>query len=87
MAETRKLKVYSASGQNYNSVPSIVLKGEWLRKYGFNEGSLIQVKCEDLGLVISPRQPDPTPKFVEDIISSLTPKQQRILERYLQKMH
>ena len=86
MAETRKLKVYHATGRNYDSVPSIVFKAKWLEKYGFMQGTPIQVECAEGKLIITPRQPDPDPDFVGDIISSLSPKQRRILEKSLQEM-
>jgi len=40
---TRKLKVYGQSGYNYKDTPTIILKGEWLRKCGFEIGDTINV--------------------------------------------
>ena len=33
MAKKRSIKVISQSGHNYKATPTIVLKGQWLRKY------------------------------------------------------
>lgn len=49
---TRKLKVYEGSGYKYKSTPTIILKGEWLRKYGFDIGEDIEVRCEHPGELI-----------------------------------
>ena len=62
MADTRKLKVYEAWGRNYRPVPEIILKGDWLKQYGFTEDTPIHVHCEDGKLTITPRDPDPVPK-------------------------
>ena len=43
MAERRKLKVYDTSGKNYVPTPTIILKGQWLKQYGFDKHTLIQV--------------------------------------------
>ena len=42
----RKLKVYQQSrGNNYN-VPTIVLKGVWLKEFGFNIQNEVVVICD-----------------------------------------
>lgn len=43
----RKMKVYCSSGYNYKNIPSIILKGDWLKEAGFDIGGLIQVECEN----------------------------------------
>lgn len=86
MADTRKLKVYEMSGKNYHQVPTIMLKGNWLREYGFEEHTLIQVNCENGKLTITQRDPDPeppVPAYVEDVLTSLSEKQLRVLEKSL----
>ena len=50
---TRRMKVYEQSGYKYKNTPTIMLKGFWLREFGFNEGTLIQVFCEDGKLIIT----------------------------------
>lgn len=46
------MKVYEQSGQNYKSVPTIILKGDWLKDWGFAVGIPIIVQCEDGKLTI-----------------------------------
>ena len=52
--KNRRLKVYGQSnGYNYQSVPTIVLKGKWLEAAGFKVGSDILVEYENGRLTIS----------------------------------
>ena len=51
--EYRKMKVYEQSGYRYKSTPTIMLKGQWLRDLGFDEGTPITVKCEGGKLTIT----------------------------------
>jgi hypothetical protein len=44
--QIRKLKVYSQGQGNKWSIPTIILKGEWLEKLGFECGDEIEVICE-----------------------------------------
>lgn len=57
MSDIRKLKVYYQSAGD-SSVPTILLKGKWLEKYGFTTGTYIAVECENEKLTIVPREPD-----------------------------
>ena len=51
--QSRRLKVYGQSnGYNYKEVPTIILKGQWLEKYGFSAETPITVACEDGQLLI-----------------------------------
>ncbi len=51
--QSRRLKVYGQSnGYNYKEVPTIILKGQWLKKYGFSAETPITVACEDGQLLI-----------------------------------
>lgn len=51
--KNRKLKVYGQSnGYNYQDVPTIVLKGKWLRAVGFTIGADLMVECENGKLTI-----------------------------------
>ncbi|MDD3416105.1 MAG: SymE family type I addiction module toxin [Lachnospiraceae bacterium] len=54
--EIRNMKVYDQSGYRYKSTPTIMLKGQWLKKLGFDSGTFITVKCEDGKLIITPRE-------------------------------
>lgn len=48
----RKLKVYQQSrGNNYN-VPTIVLKGVWLKEFGFNIQNEVVVICDQNRITI-----------------------------------
>lgn len=44
---TRKLKVYAQSGYHYKDTPTIILKGEWLRRCGFEIGDTIKVNIDN----------------------------------------
>ena len=50
----RKLKVYaqSMSGGNYTQVPTIILKGQWLKTAGFEAGDYVEVECPACGEII-----------------------------------
>ena len=50
--KNRSLKVVGQSGYNYQTTPTIVLKGRWLQEAGFDIGRCVQVKCEEGKLVI-----------------------------------
>ena len=42
----RKLKVYGAVGKWYKDPPTIMLKGQWLERLGFECGDRIEVECQ-----------------------------------------
>ena len=46
------MKVYEQNGYHYKYTPTIMLKGLWLKEFGFSEGTQIQVQCEDGKLII-----------------------------------
>ncbi len=48
----RELKVTNQSGYHYKSTPTIMLKGQWLKEWGFEIGDKVDVKCEDGKLII-----------------------------------
>ena len=50
--ETRHLKVYETSGYKYKPTPMIMLKGEWLRSWGFDAGAVVDVVCEGDGRLV-----------------------------------
>ena len=43
----RELKVYETSGYHYKATPTIMLKGSWLKEWGFDVGDKIMVECSD----------------------------------------
>lgn len=45
---SRHLKVYETSGNN-KPTPTIVLKGEWLKNWGFDTGDKLNIVCESNG--------------------------------------
>ena len=51
--EYRNMKVYEQSGYHYQATPTIMLKGQWLRELGFEEGTPIKVHCQDGVLTIT----------------------------------
>ena len=45
MLMKRIIKIYNQSiGANYTQVPTILLKGQWLRKAGFESGEYVEVQ-------------------------------------------
>ena len=84
MSDIRKLKVYYQSAGD-SSVPTILLKGKWLEKYGFTNGTYIAVECENEKLTIVPREPDKKPSL-EERIENLSKAQQKKLSKVLDEM-
>ena len=62
--EYRNMKVYEQSGYQYKATPAIMLKGQWLRELGFDEGTPITVRFEDGRLTIT-RADDPDADYPE----------------------
>lgn len=52
----RNMKIYEQSAYHYKSTPTIMLKGLWLKEFGFSEGTQIQVQCEDDKLISTKAQ-------------------------------
>ena len=86
MSEKRKLKVYETSGKNYIPTPTIILKGKWLGKYGFDMNTLISVNCENGKIIIEPRDPDPiaVDEAIDGFLKTLSKKKLKSLKRTLQ---
>ena len=84
--EKRKIKVYESSDKNYIPTPTIILKGKWLGKYGFDMNMLISVNCEERRITIEPRDPDPivVDEAIDGFLKSLSKKELRSLKRTLQ---
>ena len=61
MKKERDLKVYNMSGYNYKGTPTIMLKGDWLKEFGFDAGRKFKVICENEKLVIQAKEKDPEP--------------------------
>jgi len=50
--KTRKLKVYNQSRGNYSNIPTIILKGHWLKEFGFEIGKNVQINCSKNSIII-----------------------------------
>lgn len=46
---TRRLRVHEGSGYKHKPTPTIILKGDWLRKCGFDFDDEIEVMCDNIG--------------------------------------
>lgn len=46
--------MHGTSGYRYKATPTIMLKGEWLKDFGFDIGGYVSVSCENGKLVITP---------------------------------
>ena len=61
------------SGSSYTQVPTIILKGQWLKAAGFEAGQYVEIVCEEDNIVLSrttaPEQT--TKKSLEDKIKDL----------------
>lgn len=42
----RQLKVHRTSGYQYQDTPTIIMKGNWLKEFGFDSDTAINVECE-----------------------------------------
>ena len=56
MNKSRKLKVYSQSGYQYQERPTIILKGRWLEEADFPSNSHITVETIEEGVLKIVRQ-------------------------------
>lgn len=75
--EYRNMKVYEISGYRYKPTPTIILKGQWLQKLGFNIGDPVLVKCEDGKLIITP----------DAVRAELIEEEKAFLEQETKKLH
>ena len=48
----RKLKVYNQSRNGYSNIPTILLKGHWLKEFGVNINDYVKIICENNQIVI-----------------------------------
>lgn len=87
----RKLKIYSQSmgGGNYTQVPTVVLKGQWLKAAGFEIGDYLEIECDGDKITLSkttPPKPKTTQKFLEEKIKKLDKAQREKLARMIDKL-
>ena len=48
----RKLKVYNQSRNGYSNIPTILLKGHWLKEFGFDINDNVIIICKENEIVI-----------------------------------
>ena len=48
----RNLKVYNQSRNGYSDIPTILLKGHWLKEFGFNMGDQVILICNNEEIII-----------------------------------
>lgn len=86
----RKLKVYEQSmgGGNYTQVPTIILKGQWLKAAGFAAGEYVEVVCEGDKITLTKTTPPEatSKKSIEDKIKDLDPEQRKKLEKMIDSL-
>lgn len=77
--KNRSIKVYGMSGYKYRETPTIMLKGNWLKDFGFDIGNYVSISCENGKLVITPDAEKAAPvkaesEFMEREMKSLQKK-------------
>lgn len=87
----RKLKIYSQSmgGGNYTQVPTVVLKGQWLKAAGFEIGDYLEIECDGDKITLiktTPPEPKATQKSLEEKIKNLDKAQREKLARVIDKL-
>lgn len=87
----RKLKIYSQSmgGGNYTQVPTVVLKGQWLKAAGFEIGDYLEIECDGDKITLiktTPLEPKATQKSLEEKIKNLDKAQREKLARVIDKL-
>ena len=86
----RKLKVYeqTMSGSSYTQVPTIILKGQWLKAAGFEAGQYVEGVSEgDKNTLSKTTAQEPsTKKSLEDKIKNLDESQREKLSRMIDKL-
>lgn len=87
---TRKLKVYEQSmGRgNYTLVPTIILKGQWLKTADFEAGDYIEVVCEgDKITLTKTTSPEASnKKSLEERVKDLDSNQRKKLADFIEKL-
>ena len=82
----RTLRVYGTSGYNYKETPTIMLKGQWLKEFGFEPGQYFEVQCEDGKLTITKTD---APQIDESkrILSKLSKEEKSILAEHYKSIY
>lgn len=50
----RKIKVHASSAYKFKQVPTLMLKGDYLKNFGFNIDTKVSVKLEPERIIITP---------------------------------
>ncbi|MBQ4059600.1 MAG: SymE family type I addiction module toxin [Lachnospiraceae bacterium] len=50
----RKIKVHASSAYKYKQVPTLMLKGDYLKAFGFNIDTKVSVRLEPERIIITP---------------------------------
>lgn len=66
---SRKLKVYAQSmgGGNYTKVPTIILKGQWLKTANFEAGDYVEVEFDGDKIILTKTTP-PEAKNIKKLL-------------------
>ena len=78
----RLLKVYRQY-QGNKAVPTIILKGEWLKKIDFKEGDYLKGECSEGKMVITKTTKPECKKTLQEKINALEPKKRKELEKFI----
>ena len=86
----RKLKVYeqSLSGPAYTPVPTIILKGQWLKDAGFASGEYVEVECSGDKITLTKTTPPESPPkmSLEEKIKNLSESKIKKLSEMIGKL-
>ena len=87
----RKLKIYEQSmgGGNYTQVPTIILKGQWLKNAGFTAGEYVEVECDGDKITLTkttPPEAKSTKKSLEEKNNELDAEQRKKLAKLIDSL-
>jgi len=87
---SRKLKIYEQSmgGGNYTQVPTIILKGQWLKEAGFTSGEYVEVVCDGdtITLTKTAAPESASKKSLEEKISGLSESQRKKISKTIDEL-
>lgn len=75
-------------GGKYTQVPTIILKGQWLKTAGFEAGEYVEVVCEGDKITLTKTTPPEasSKKSLEDKIKDLDPEQRKKLAKMIDSL-
>lgn len=89
MLMKRIIKSYNQSiGPNYTQVPTILLKGQWLRKAGFESGEYVEVQVDGDKITLTKTEvPEKAEKAsLEEKVKNLDKKQREKLSKLIDEL-